>query len=308
MNFAETIHSLFQSYGSLPGITIECQKELIAIGIENEAASAEIFLQGAQLSRYQRKGESPLLWLSNSNQYKPGSPLRGGIPICWPWFGDLDKNPENIKEQYNDLFVKSAPAHGFVRNQQWQVDRIEVLRQDLSSITLTCNIDDKNIWPFSAKLMYTVEVGEQLSAKFEIKNTDKKPFIYSTALHTYLAVDDVRHVAIQGFEGVGYVDALQGWQQFKQEGDISFDQEIDRIYQSCPQPIVLDDQVRKIEVTGSGSNTTVVWNPWIEKSKHLSQFDNNDYLTMVCIETANALDDVVILSPGDKQVLSLAIV
>ncbi|MGH1485820.1 MAG: D-hexose-6-phosphate mutarotase [Cellvibrionaceae bacterium] len=309
MTFAETIQALFQSYGQLPGITIECQKELIAIGVENKAARAEVFLQGAQVSRYQRKGERPIIWLSQQCDYKEGTPLRGGIPICWPWFGDLDKNPEYLQKQFTPAFVTTAPAHGFVRNQVWDVKNISIPSDNLTIIELSYIISEgaEPLWPFATELVYTIEVGQHLSTSLSVNNISQQAFTFSGALHSYFVVDSINNTFVNGFDGLSYVDALNNWEASQQEGDIDFDQEVDRIYQSSPKIITLIDGQRKIKLTNGGSKSTVVWNPWKDKAKRLSQFADDDYKTMVCIETANALDDVITLEPNERAWLSVQI-
>jgi len=140
MNINDTIQSLYKDYGQLKGVTIECQKELVAIGIKNQAATAEVFLQGAQITRYQRIGEIPTLFLSQACEYQQGSALRGGIPICWPWFGDLAKNPEAVKQQVINedqaAIATKFPAHGFVRQRDWTVESIRTPADDLTIVEL----------------------------------------------------------------------------------------------------------------------------------------------------------------------------
>lgn len=320
MNMAEKIQDLYQRYGELEGISIECQKELIAIGITNKAARAEIFLQGAQVTAYQRHGEAPILFLSKECQYQQGSPLRGGIPICWPWFGDLNKNPTELQQQFSAEFVDSSPAHGFVRDSDWELTNINIDDASLTVITLEYSIPKDNPfnWPFSADLVYEVKVGEQLTASLTIKNTDKQSFLFSGALHTYFNVDGIGSVSVKGLDKTRYIDALKNWETFHQQGDITFNSEYDRIYllakdkgkNKTPDSytVFLQDQSRKIKIENTGSHSLVVWNPWVEKAKRLSQFVDDDYNKMVCIETANAMDDIIYLESSAEHTLSVTVV
>jgi glucose-6-phosphate 1-epimerase len=317
MNIAKTIQHLYARFGRLQGVTIECQKELVAIGVTNSVASAEIFLQGAQISRFKRKQQAPILFLSRQCSYKQGQPLRGGIPICWPWFGQLKKNNEKITCQYKDLSIDSIPAHGCVRDINWKVDSIETPSHDSTvvelSLDLNANLIDKNssvtktVWPFLTQLRYRVEIGEKLTATLTVSNQDSQEFFYSAALHSYFSVDHINNVIISGFSKTTYVDVLDAWKEKKQADDIAFNKEVDRIYKSAPEEIVLSDRNRVIAITSKGSKSTIVWNPWIEKSQRLSQFANDEYQSMVCVETANALDDIVSLKPGEAHSMTLTI-
>lgn len=309
MSLAKKIQTLYEEYGKLNGISIECQKELIAIGIRNQAAKAEIFLQGAQVSAYERHGERPILFLSDACEYRQGSSLRGGIPICWPWFGDLDKNPEQLKNQYPNRLTESMPAHGFVREQEWTLKHIEIKGTGETVVTLALDVPPSDQWPFRAQLLYKVIVGESLSVSLSVKNTGACAFYMSAALHSYFSVKHIQHASIGGLDQAQYVDALQNWATFKQDGDVAITQEVDRIYflPTTTSPLSLKDDDRTIHLRSGGSQTAVVWNPWIEKSQRLSQFNDDDYQTMLCIETANVLDDAIQLQPNARHVLGLTI-
>lgn len=308
MNIASTIDTLYQQYGQLKGITIECQNELVAIGIKNKAARAEVFLQGAQLTRYQRTDEKPLLFLSGDSSYKIGSSLRGGIPICWPWFSQLDKNPEQVQAHVPQSVLASAPAHGCVRDEQWQVTSIQTPSDSLTTIELEYNHPgDHPHWPFSATLRYQIYIGETLSVRFSVTNTSDSTYTYSSALHTYLAVSDIHQTQIAGFTGSEYIDALDDWSVKTQTGPIHFNGEMDSIYQTAGEKVQLIDKERITQISSTGSNSTVIWNPWIEKSKQLPQLKNNDYLGMVCIETANAINDTITLEKNQEHVIQLLI-
>jgi glucose-6-phosphate 1-epimerase len=317
MNIAKTIQDLYARFGRLEGVTIECQKELVAIGVTNSVASAEIFLQGAQISRFKRKQQSPILFLSSHCSYKQGQPLRGGIPICWPWFGQLKKNDEKITDQYKDADLDAMPTHGCVRDISWQVNSIETPSHDITVVEFSLDLNpkrtdesgnvSKTFWPFLAQLRYRVEVGEQLTATLTVSNQDSQEFSYSAALHSYFSVNHINNVIISGFSKTTYVDAVDAWKEKKQVDDIAFNKEVDRIYKSAPTAIVLSDRNRIVEIASEGSKSTVVWNPWIEKSRQLPQFADDEYQSMVCIETANVLDDIISLNPGETHSLALTI-
>lgn len=322
MSLANTISSLYAEYGQLKGVTIECQKELVAIGIKNQAATAEVFVQGAQVTRFQPHGGLPLLFLSDACTYQSGQALRGGIPICWPWFGQLDKNPESVQQAVSFLPAEgspfaegssstaesSPPAHGFVRERDWSVTSIRTPADDLTIIDLSYHVKDEPLWPFDTVLSYRIAIGKTLSVSLHVRNQSDKTFTYSGALHSYLSVNDIAQVRVSGLDACHYYDALESdddgnWLLKKQEGDIQFSQEIDRVYQTQGDPIRVHNsdasniQLNTIQLTTTGSDSAVVWTPWLDKARTLSQFNASDYTRMLCIETANAADDVVTLAP-----------
>ncbi|MEH6604537.1 MAG: hypothetical protein V7711_03060, partial [Pseudomonadales bacterium] len=133
-DIASTMQQLYAQFGELPGVTIELHKELIAISVVNQAATATVFLQGAQLSHYQLPNQHPIIWCSDLCDYSEGQSLRGGIPVCWPWFGDLNRNPDKLKQQVTGL---DAPAHGFVRKQIWQLDNVQILNDKTTQLVLS---------------------------------------------------------------------------------------------------------------------------------------------------------------------------
>lgn len=308
-NLGNTMQKLYERFGELPGIRIELYKELLAISIDNDSASATIFLQGAQLTHYQRHNEAAVIWCSETCDYQSGTPLRGGIPVCWPWFGQADKNPPQVRQQ---LPLAKAPAHGFVRNRLWQVEEIKQPHPHTTELTLSLDLSgqETDFWPFATKLNMHFIIGEQLNVSLSINNLSDHTVTFSGALHTYLAVNDISAVSINGLEGLGYIDCLRDWTPQQQQGPLRFDQETDRIYHGTGvSPITLVDNhgPRAIVLTCRGSNSAIVWNPWIEKARRLSNFPAEAYRKMLCIETANADRDIITLAPQKAHQLSLTI-
>lgn len=302
--------NLYQMIGDIAGITVEVQGNLLAMGVRNESATATIFLQGAQLSHYKQRDKPSVIWLSETSEHQQGKPLRGGIPLCWPWFGDLNKNPEPVKEQ---LSINNAPTHGFARNQLWNLDRIEVINHEETLVALRLDVDKLsfNGWSFPATLLMTFTIGKQLSIDFSVENTGEESFSYSTALHSYFPVNNIHEAKVFGLENCNYHDCLDDWAIKTQADVITFTEETDRLYYFEPREgskdMIIKDQNHSINISSTYSHSCVVWNPWIEKSKTLSGFANDDYLTMLCVETARAGKDFVTLAPGESQVLKLVI-
>jgi glucose-6-phosphate 1-epimerase len=306
MNTGQQMQALYSRFGDIDEVTIELHKELLAINIHNRTAEATIFLQGAQLSQYQPHKEQGVIWLSPECDYKAGSPLRGGIPICWPWFGALDKNPEAIQQQ---VCSSVEQAHGFVRTLEWDVDFIQAISLDETELQMSLTLDANNRWPFACKLVLKFTIGARLTLCFEVQNNDSKSFVFTSALHSYFAIGDIRQAKISGLDNKPFIDALNDRQVFTQRGDITIDREIDRIYETNGENVqIVDNQwQRQISIVSKSSANAVVWNPWVEKSKRLSQFSDSNFEKMLCVESANIGSAGETLQPGERHIQLLEV-
>lgn len=303
MNLAEQLQGLYQKFGELPGISIELHKQLIAVVVENKAAKATIFLQGAQVAEYQAKGQKPLLWLSDQCDFKAGKSLRGGIPICWPWFGNLECNPEQVRSQ----FSADAPAHGFVREREWSLDSVELVDPSTTELVLSLNVTPDEQWPFTAKLQLKVTVAEQLSLEFTVTNRGDDAFSFTSALHTYLNISDIEAVSVTGLEGISYLDTLNEWKPETDEAPVNVAGEVDRVYQNLDKSVRLSDSgfKRTIRLDADNAQDMVVWNPWQDKAKRLSHFADDAYQRMICLESAHVLENLKSLESGESFVMRL---
>ncbi len=294
MSLAEQIEALYARFGAIKGVTIELYKRLIAVTVKNEAASATVFLQGAQLARYCRIGQPPLIWLSNLCRYQAGQPLRGGIPVCWPWFGD-------------DTTGLDRPAHGFARTHHWHVaDSGDIDQGHFVTLQLTDTESTLALWPYRFNLTLTVTLTEALTLSLTTTNLSEQVFELSQALHSYFHISDIAKVSIKGLANHDYLDKLSDFSRKTQQGDLTISQEVDRIYCDTQQDVVLNDQgwQRQLNIAAKGSQTTVVWNPWQDASEALSDLAEDDYRQFLCIETANAADDKKQLEPGESHTLT----
>jgi glucose-6-phosphate 1-epimerase len=284
--------------------------QLEAIKIEHPIFTATLLLQGAQLIEFTPIDRTNnLLWLSDTAEYIKGKPLRGGIPICWPWFGNLDQNPEAIQHQIRE----PANAHGFVRSLPWQVVSInESCHQVDIVLALTSNEKSKAFWPFEFTLEARFSFSKKLEVKLTTTNTGSKAFAISQALHTYLPTTDITKTYIHNAHKARYIDALDSWKEKTQRGRIGFSEETDRLYFFTNKPNAVPQYQLRVEspkqqllLKNTQSQSVVIWNPWINKSKQLSQFQPEDYQRMLCIETANVMTDHKVLAPNQKQSLTL---
>ncbi|MGF1535395.1 MAG: D-hexose-6-phosphate mutarotase [Elainellaceae cyanobacterium] len=266
------------------------QGDFPIIEIENDSATAAISLYGGQVLSFQPKDEpNPVLFLSKTAYYREGKAIKGGVPVCWPWFGP---DPEG----------QGRPNHGFVRNRLWDVVKTEAAGETTTvTLGVTASDDTRAIWPQSFDLAIEISVGKSLSMALITRNTGDAPFSITQALHTYFIVGDVTQVAVLGLDGKAYLDKVDGGTEKTQSGDVTVAQEVDRIYLDVPSELVIDDKAlgRKIHVTSSGSKTAVVWNPWVEIAAKMGDLEDNDYQRMICVETTNAATDIVEVPAGE---------
>jgi len=280
--------------------------ELPILRVHNDCATALIALQGAQVLEFVPRGERAIIWLSEQAAFKRGQSIRGGIPICWPWFGELARNPAPVRAA---LSAGNAPAHGLVRTQTWLLESI-VDQPALTQIVLRYPTAELSAsWPHPVDLTLTISIGATLRLQLATRNIGDATLALTQALHSYFAISDIRQIEIDGFENSTYIDTLQDWREFPQHGTIRIDGEVDRIYRQVPGHIQLRDAgwQRAIHLRTHSSTSAVVWNPHIEKSKRLSQFAADAWQRMLCIESANVMDDSVVLAAGDEHVLDVEI-
>jgi glucose-6-phosphate 1-epimerase len=258
-------------------------------------ATAAITLYGAQLLSYYFASDSAdLLFLSEKAIFKEGTPIRGGVPICWPWFGP---DPQHLGR--ND--------HGLARTRMWNVGSTYLLNDQGCAITfeLTDTPETYALWPHRFRLILKLTVGKQLTLKLTTQNRGETPLELTQALHTYLAVGDITHTRITGLEGYPYSDKTDNGCEKKEEEAIFINAEIDRVYPTDGGDIVLHDDAhkRKIHIECEGSRTAVIWNPWVRVCEQKADLTAEDYKKMVCIETANAEKDIITLQPSESHTL-----
>ncbi len=294
MDAAQQLNLQFGIAGQLNFRADECG--LLLAEINNTHATASLCLQGAHLMTWQpRKQAMPVVWLSRDARLAPGKSIRGGVPVCWPWFGPHATNP-------------GFPAHGFARTSLWRV--IESGCEPNSATRLTLCLEEvarvREWWPHDATLELTVIAGDVLRMELSTINTGDRELMVSEALHTYFQISDIGSVRINGLDGCSYWNKVGGSSLEKQEGVIRFSGETDRVYINTATECVIEDEElkRRIRVAKSGSLSTVVWSPWIEKAARMGDLGQPDgWREMVCVETANALDNAIRIAPGAKHTL-----
>lgn len=279
--------------------------ELEAVEVTHPLFDATVVLQGAQLIYFAPKGEDNWLWLSKEASYKKGVPIRGGIPICWPWFGDAKRNPPSVVQCIDDQ--AHDVAHGLARNQPWQLIG---LVEHVDCVELEFSIEEKfsQFWCAQVKPFLNIQLyKDHVCVSLRNKNMGSEYASISQALHTYLPTSDISQSQINGLENKMYVDALNQWLCFKQLGALKFTSETDRVYRGTLPDIHLHTPDYDMNIQNTGSNSAVIWNPWINKAKRLSQFTDDGYKNMLCIETANVLDDHLKLAPNEEHTLGVTL-
>jgi len=261
-------------------------------------ARASVAVKGAQVLTYEPAGQEDVLWIATGARLDAQRAPRGGIPVCWPWFGPHPSIPQR-------------PAHGFVRLRPWQVVATNA-HEEGTGITLAfaardCGAEDA--LDARAEIEVTLR-SDRLDVALTTINTGVGALTFSEALHTYLRVSDIAAVRVLGLSERRYIDKLANDAIGVGERAIEVSGEIDRIYQDTRDAVDVDDGRRRIRVSKSGSLSTVIWNPWIDKSRRLGDMSEGEYRRMICVETANAGKNLVTLAPGERHrmIASLALV
>jgi D-hexose-6-phosphate mutarotase len=261
-------------------------------------AEAHVYLHGSHVAHFQPAGERPVLWMSGQSRFESGKPIRGGVPICFPWFGPK-------------AGAADAPLHGLVRSRPWGLHAVTPDDGRLRA-TLELSSDESTLghFPHELRVSLDVTVGAALSLALTVRNTGPSRFAFEEALHSYFAVSDVRQVLLRGLEGVAFVDKTAGGvRRAGESAPIAITGETDRVYLGTGSTVTIEDPGwgRRIAVAKTGSRTTVVWNPWVARAKAMPDFGDDEWTGMVCVETANALEDAVSLAPGESHTTTVAI-
>ena len=267
------------------------------VQIRTERGSATLAMYGAQLIAFKpAHAEHDLFYLSDDAVYQAGKAIRGGAPLCWPWFG---ADPDDVGHQ----------AHGFVRNMFWEL--LDTRIHD-NVVSATFGIESSHVthhewWDHDFKLRKTITVGDELTVSLTTENLDDEPLRFSEALHSYLLVGDVTQATVKGLDKTEYLDKTLGFAQDTQQGDITIDDEFDRIYLQSPIATEVIDPVlnRKVRIQQQGAENFVVWNPWHDKAEQLQDMPAEDYKSFICVETANALDHSVTIPAGHSHTMEV---
>jgi len=267
--------------------------DLPMIEVSTRWSNAEIYLHGAHVTHFKRKDESPLLFLSQCSRFAEDNPIRGGVPVIFPWFGPRE----------------GLGQHGFARVKSWELKEFASAPDGSVSVRfrLPESPDAAAFPPFAAD--YVVTVSQSLALHLIITNLSKdRDFVFENCLHTYFAVGDVTAISISGLQGMNYLDKVTSFLEKTETSDaIRIASEVDRIYLNTTGTVEIKDPRlgRRIRIDKEGSASTVVWNPWVAKSQQMSDFGNEEYEQMVCVESGNVASNSLTLAPGASSSLKV---
>jgi glucose-6-phosphate 1-epimerase len=256
-------------------------------------ATATVYLQGAHLSAWQPNGQKPVLFLSRKSDLLPGKPIRGGVPIAFPWFANRHDG-------------KPGPSHGFARVQEWTLAFAAMAGDDLHlTFTLAPTEMSRTFGFDNFRLAYQLTIGRTLTMQLTVANDASTPLVFEEALHTYYAVTDIHEITVTGLEGVTYLDKVDNFKPKVQQGAITITEQTDRVYLNTTGPCIIHDTPgkRRIHIEKTGSSTTVVWNPWENGAQKLADLDPTEWHEFVAVETVSAAANTITLAPKATHVV-----
>jgi glucose-6-phosphate 1-epimerase len=273
---------------------------LANVRVRSSEAAGDMFLHGAHVTSWKPRGAEEVIFVSSQSRWEDGKAIRGGVPICFPWFGNKAGDP-------------GAPAHGFVRAKAWRLESIAEAG-GVVTVSMFTESDEstRRWWPADFRLIHRVTFGSTLILELVLANTGTASLRCEEALHTYLGVGHIEKMSLQGLDKIRYLDKTDSNREKTQHGPIVIASETDRIYLNTQSTVEVEDHFleRRIRVAKENSRTTVVWNPWVQKAHAMSDFGDAEWPQMVCVETCNVAEFAVDLAPGEqhemKAILSLA--
>lgn len=287
---SETLNQEFAIDGNVSFVDIN--DDSVAVDINNSQCQARIIMQGAHLVHWQPVDcAQPVIWLSEDARFARGKSIRGGVPVCWPWFGP-------------HVTDKKLPAHGYARTVDWELMSTKQVDEGNTELQfrLIENDQSRAMWPHDSECRLHFVIGKTLQLTLSTENRDSQALVLSEALHTYFAIGDIEQVQVSGLDACDYYDKVSDSMQ-RQQGAIQFSQETDRVYMNTDARCVIEDQTwqRRIVIKKSASQSTVVWNPWVDKANAMGDLGPEGWRHMLCVESANALDNQLSLQPGETH-------
>jgi glucose-6-phosphate 1-epimerase len=284
-----------QAQFGIPGIVeiVDGNGGLAKVRVHSSSSSGEIYLHGAQVTSWTPANAEEIFFLSSQSRWEDGHAIRGGIPICFPWFRAKADDPH-------------APSHGFVRTKSWGLESVAQVG-DAVAVTMTTasGEDTKKWWPADFRLLYRVTFGSELTLELTLANVGSIPARFEEALHCYFSVGSVAAARVRGLDGTHFLDNTRSNEERAQQGDVVLQEQTDNAYINTQSPLVLEDSEkrRRIHIAKENSLTTVVWNPWREGASKLSDLGNEEWTEMLCVEPCNILNHAVTLAAGQQHTI-----
>ena len=289
-------------FGTVPGVTETLEHGLRAVRVQTASASGLVFIQGAHIAAWAPASvtDGSIIWMSENAVYAPGKALRGGVPICFPWFGAHAEH-------------KQYPAHGFARTRDFTYHGARLTEAGAAELSFALDSDaqTKAVFPYAFSARLRVTFGSTLHIVFSVTNRDTQPFSFEEALHTYFSVANIERASVLGLRGASYADKVQGMAQFTEAAaELHINSETDRVYESTATCTIQDlarTPARAIQIEKVNSGATVVWNPWSEKAAQMADLGASAWPRMLCVESANVGRSKVSLAPSEFHDLSVRI-
>ena len=290
-----TLSELNKQYGIDQKVSFKNYQHTIVAEINSNSSTAQVSLYGAQVLSFIPSGNEDTLFMSSKSLFVEGKAIRGGIPICWPWFG---AHPVD----------GSLPSHGFARIMTWEViGTKEEGNEVVLTLGLSSNAETLSLWPYQFEAQLEVRVGQTLSVALKTINTDNKAFEISAALHSYFKVSDINNIALSGLANTTFLDDVKEKEGLQREDQLLISERIDRRYRQSTSECYIKDGYTNTKIAKEGSQITVVWNPGAELSRQMADLGDADYLNMICVEAANSLEDTITVQAGKQHVLKTTI-
>ena len=283
----------------IPGIAriVDGRGGLPCVQVSSPRASGEIYLHGAHVTSWKPVGNEEVLYLSSKSKWQDGAAIRGGVPVCFPWFSARADDPR-------------SPAHGLVRTKSWQLEGITHADHDVT-VALSTSADDatRKTWFGDYHLLFCATFGEQLRLEIIATNRGTSSFRFEEALHSYFRVSNIAGAKLRGLNGAGFIDKTDAKREKHQHGDVLISAETDRVYLKTFSTVEIEDPAarRRVLVAKEESRDTVLWNPWSEKAKKMSDVGADEWRQFVCVETCNVGDHAVNLAPAQAHTMSALI-
>jgi glucose-6-phosphate 1-epimerase len=271
---------------------------LAKVIVTSPLANADIYLHGAQVTAWRPAGEGEVIFVSGQSKWEDGRAIRGGIPVCFPWF----------RAKADDA---SAPAHGFVRTREWNLESAQVNGDGVVRVVCATGSDEasRRWWPHEFRLTHRITVGKTLRLELTVTNTGNTAFRFEEALHTYFRVGDVEQVEVRGLEGVSFLDNMDGNRQKVQNGSLRLSGPADNAYIDTRSAVEFSDPAlgRTVRTGKENSSTTIVWNPWRQGAAKLVDLGDEEWRQMICVEASNILGGAISLDPGEEHTMQAEI-
>ena len=288
------IADLQEQFG-IPGTAeiVEGNGGLAKVRVHGPSSTGEIYLHGAHVTSWTPAHAEEVFFLSSKSRWEDGQAIRGGIPLCFPWFRAKADDPH-------------APSHGFVRTKSWELESVAQVG-DAVAVTMTTasGEDTRKWWPADFRLLYRVTFGSELTLELTLSNVGSMAARLEEALHCYFSVDSVAAARVHGLDGTHFLDNTRSNEERIQQGDVVVQEQTDNAYLNTQYPLELEDpeKRRRIHIAKENSLTTVVWNPWREGASKLNDLPNEEWTKMLCVEPCNILSGAVTVAPGQQHTI-----